>query len=100
MIIDSGIDCLDPIDPLGGMDLGVMKEAYGERLALKGNVDCAALLTFGTVDEVVEATKDALKIGMPGGGYILSSSNSIHSAVKPENYVAMVSTVHKFGQYS
>ncbi len=100
MIIDSGIDCLDPIDPLGGMDLGVMKETYRDRLALKGNVDCASLLTFGTVDEVVEATKDALRIGMPGGGYILSSSNSIHSAVKPENYVAMVSTVHKFGQYS
>ena len=100
MIIDSGIDCLDPIDPLGGMDLGEVKAIYGQRVALKGNVDCASLLTFGTTDEVIEATKDALRKGMPGGGYILSSSNSIHSAVKPENYAAMVNTLQEFGRYS
>ena len=100
MIIDSGIDCLDPIEPLAGMDLGEVKAKYGHRVALKGNVDCAQLLTFGTPDETIEATKVALRQGMPGGGYILSSSNSIHSAVKPENYMAMLHTLHEFGRYS
>ena len=99
MIIDSGIDCLDPIDPQGGMDLAEVKAKYGNRVALKGNVDCAHLLSFGTKDEVIEATKKALKQGMPGGGFILSSSNSIHSAVKPENYAVMVQTVKEFGSY-
>jgi uroporphyrinogen decarboxylase len=99
MIIDSGIDCLDPIDPQAGMDLAEVKAKYGDRVALKGNVDCAQLMTFGTPAEVVEATTEALRIGMPGGGYILSSSNSIHSAVKPENYVAMLETWCKFGRY-
>jgi uroporphyrinogen decarboxylase len=99
MIIDSGIDCLDPIDPQAGMDLGEVKAKFGNRVALKGNVDCAQLMTFGTPDEVIEATKDALRKGMPGGGYILSSSNSIHSSVKPENYVAMLQTVQKYGCY-
>jgi uroporphyrinogen decarboxylase len=99
MIIDSGIDCLDPIDPQAGMDLGEVKAKYGHRVALKGNVDCAQLLTFGTTDEVIEATKEALMKGMPGGGFILSSSNSIHSAVKPENYTAMLHTLHEFGRY-
>jgi len=100
MIIDSGIDCLDPIDPLAGMDLGEVKAKYGHRVALKGNVDCAQLMTFGTPEEVVQATKEALRVGMPGGGYILSSSNSIHSAVKPENYAAMLQTWRKYGVYS
>lgn len=99
MIIDSGIDCLDPIDPQAGMDLGEVKAKYGQRVALKGNVDCAQLMTFGTPEEVVEATKEALRKGMPGGGFILSSSNSIHSAVKPENYVAMLQTLRECGQY-
>lgn len=99
MIIDSGIDCLDPIDPLAGMDLGEVKAKYGDRVALKGNVDCADLMTFGTPDEVVEATKLALSQGMPGGGFILSSSNSIHSAVKPENYAAMMRALQEYGQY-
>ncbi len=99
MIIDSGIDCLDPIDPQAGMDLGEVKAKYGDRVALKGNVDCAQLMTFGTPDEVVEATKETLRKGMPNGGFILSSSNSIHSAVKPENYVAMLKTLRECGRY-
>jgi uroporphyrinogen decarboxylase len=99
MIIDSGIDCLDPIDPQAGMDLGEVKARYGQRVALKGNVDCAQLMTFGTPEEVVAATKDALHKGMPGGGFILSSSNSIHSAVKPENYAAMLKTLLECGRY-
>lgn len=99
MIIDSGIDCLDPIDPQAGMDLGEVKAKYGQRVALKGNVDCAQLMTFGTPTEVVEATKEALRKGMPGGGFILSSSNSIHSAVKPENYAAMLETLRECGRY-
>jgi uroporphyrinogen decarboxylase len=99
MIVDSGIDCLDPIDPQAGMDLGEVKAKYGQRVALKGNVDCAQLMTFGTPEEVVAATKEALRKGMPGGGFILSSSNSIHSAVKPENYAAMLQTLREFGKY-
>ena len=100
MLVDSGIDCLDPIDPLGGMDLEEVKAKYGHRVAVKGNVDCAKLLTFGTPDEVIEATKVALRKGMPGGGFVLSSSNSIHSAVKPENYAAMLQAWREYGRYS
>jgi len=99
MIVDSGIDCLDPIDPQAGMDLAEVKAQYGQRIALKGNVDCAQLMTFGTPDQVVEATRKALREGAPGGGFILSSSNSIHSAVKPENYLAMLNTWQEFGRY-
>ncbi len=100
MLVDSGIDCLDPIDPQAGMDLGEVKAQYGDRIALKGNVDCAQLMTFGTPDEVIEATKVALRQGMPGGGYILSSSNSIHSSVKPENYAAMLEALREHGRYT
>lgn len=99
MIIDSGIDCLDPIDPQAGMDMAEVKAKYGDRVALKGNVDCAQTLTFGTVEETIEETKEALRKGGEGGGLILSSSNSIHSAVKPENYLAMMKANEEFGTY-
>ncbi|HBY96982.1 MAG TPA: hypothetical protein DEP84_24050 [Chloroflexi bacterium] len=99
MIVDSGIDCLDPIDPSAGMELGEVKAKYGDRVALKGNVDCAQTMTFGTPEDVIAETREALRKGMPGGGYILSSSNSIHSAVKPENYLAMLRTLQEYGHY-
>lgn len=99
LLVDSGIDCLDPIDPQAGMDLAAVKERIAGRIAIKGNVDCAHLMTFGTPDETAEATRQALRAGMPGGGYICSSSNSIHSGVKPENYLALVQTVRTAGVY-
>jgi len=99
MMVDAGISCLDPIDPQGGMDLAAVKARYGDRVAVKGNVDCARTLTSGTTEEVVAETRAALRKGMPGGGYICSSSNSIHSAVKPENYRTMLETLRQFGRY-
>ena len=36
---------------------------------------------------------------MEGGGLICMSSNSIHSGVKPENYVAMVKAIREYGKY-
>ena len=43
-----GIDCLDPLEPRAGMDIASVKRKYGNRIAIKGNVDCAKTLTFGT----------------------------------------------------
>jgi uroporphyrinogen decarboxylase len=99
MILESGIDCLDPIDPLGGMDIGDMKQKYGQRIAIKGNVNCATTLVNGTVAEVVEETLSVIRAAAAGGGLILSSSNSIHSSVNPANYLAMLSTIKAYGQY-
>ncbi|MEI7615372.1 MAG: uroporphyrinogen decarboxylase family protein [Actinomycetota bacterium] len=99
MIIESGFDCIDPIDPIAGMSLQRIKSEYGSKICIKGNVDCSSTLSFKGTAETIEETKKCLDIGMPGGGYILSSSNSIHSAVKPENYRAMLETLKQFGQY-
>jgi len=99
MMVDSGVTCLDPIDPAGGMDLTEVKNQYGDRVAVKGNVDCIETMSNGRPEDVVADTKRALRQGMPGGGYICSSSNSIHSAVKPENYEAMLDTIKEFGSY-
>jgi uroporphyrinogen decarboxylase len=99
MLVDASIDCYDPIEPAAGMKLSYFKEKYGHRICLKGNVDCAQTLTFGSVDDTVKETRECLRIGMPGYGYILSSSNSIHSEVKPENYRAMLDTLHEYGVY-
>jgi len=99
MIVDSGIDCLDPIDPSAGMDLAEVKAKYGDRIALKGNIDCAQTLTFGSVRDVVEETREAIRKAGPGGGLILSSSNSIHSSAKPGNYLAMLHALRMYGRY-
>jgi uroporphyrinogen decarboxylase len=99
MIIETGIDGLNPIDPIAGMDIQHIKKMYGNRVCIIGNIDCGNLLTNGTPEQVTRAVKACISVASPGGGYILSSSNSIHSQVKPENFLAMVEATQNFGVY-
>ncbi len=99
MIVDTGIDGLHPNEPLAGMDIGQVKAKYGHRIAVAGNVDCSLLLPLGTEEDVIEAVKETIAKASVGGGHILASSNSIHPAVKPENYRAMVTAAREYGRY-
>lgn len=99
MVVDTGIDALHPIEPVAGMDIGEVKEKYGDRITLVGNIDCSGLLTRGTEQDVVEAVKETIAKAGVGGGYILASSNSIHSGVNPWNYRAMVLAAREYGKY-
>jgi uroporphyrinogen decarboxylase len=99
IILETGIDGINPIDPVAGMDLGEAKMKYGDRICLMGNVDCGELLSRGTREEVRAAVKDCIRKAGKGGGYVCMSSNSIHGAVSPDNYVEMVRAIREYGKY-
>jgi uroporphyrinogen decarboxylase len=96
--IDCGIDCLDPIDPDAGYKMAEMKARYGDRICLKGNIDCKGTLCDGTPEEVAEEVRRCIADGGANGGLILSSSNTIHRGVKPENYAAMLAAMREYGR--
>jgi uroporphyrinogen decarboxylase len=97
--VDIGLDGIHPLQPQGGMDLKKVKQHCGDKICLLGNIDCGELLPNGTEEEVEQAVKQAIEDAGPGGGYIISSSNTIHPGCKPENYIAMVRATHKYGKY-
>ena len=99
MIVETGVDAINPLEPVAGMDIAEVKKKYGHLVCLIGNIDCGNLLSHGTKEEVVSTVKDTLLKAAPGGGYIMSSSNTIHSSVNPENYKAMINATHQFGSY-
>jgi uroporphyrinogen decarboxylase len=99
LLLETGINGIHPIDPMAGMDLGETKKKYGSRICLCGNVSVAATLSWDPVEKVRQEVKDCIRKAGYGGGYICMSSNSIHSGVKPENYVAMVKAIREFGRY-
>jgi uroporphyrinogen decarboxylase len=99
IIIDAGADGIHPIDPMAGMDMGEAKAKFGDKVCLLGNVSCAFVLVTGSVEEVRQETKEVIRKAGKGGGLICMSSNSIHSGVKPENYVAMVKAIREYGKY-
>ena len=81
------------------MDIGRVKKLIGNRVALWGNIDCSHLLPFGTPDDVKKATIECIRAASPGGGHIISSSNTIHDSVPAENFVAMVEAAREYGNY-
>ncbi len=99
MIVGTGVDAINPMEPVAGMDIGEVKKKYGDRVCLIGNIDCGELLSERTTAEVVETVKETIRKAGPNGGYILMSSNTIHSSVKPENYKAMIEATHLYGTY-
>ncbi len=98
-LLESGFDGYHSIDPEAGMDLKWVKEKYGDKVLLMGNVDCGRVLHLGTREDVIKDTLRAIKTASPGGGHILSSSNTIHSDVPYDNYMQMLETARKYGQY-
>lgn len=97
-LIEVGFDGIHPIQPQC-MDIGEIKKKYGDKLCIMGNIDCSYLLVFGSPEEVRKSVKNTIAKAGVGGGYILSSSNSIHPGCKPENYIAIAKAVKEFGQY-
>ena len=66
--------------------------------AFIGNVNCG-LMDTGTDEDVVESARYALKNGMPGGGYIFSTSNCIYTGMRLERYELMLDVWKKEGNY-
>lgn len=98
-ILEAGFDVYHPTEP-SLLDIGDMKKAYGDRICLMGNVDCTYILEEGTAAEVETDVLRVINKASPGGGHILSSSNSIHPNVKPENFITMLKAARKYGNYS
>lgn len=98
LFIEDGFDAIHPIQPQC-MDIGEIKREFGGRLCIMGNIDCAGLLVTGTLEEVRETVRRTIEAAAPGGGYIISSSNTIHPGCKPENYIALVRAAREFGKY-
>ncbi len=98
-LVDAGPHALHSIDPQAGVDLAQVKQRVGDRVALIGNVDCG-LLTTGTDQEVTDDVHRALAQGMPGGGYIFSTSNCVFTGMPLERYDLMLDIWRANGVYA
>jgi uroporphyrinogen-III decarboxylase len=97
-IVGTGISGLHPIEP-GAMDLKDVKEKYGDRICLLGNVDCRYVLPYGSEEDVRRDVRRCIDAAGEGGGFILASSNSLHSNVKVDNIYVMVDEARRYGKY-
>ncbi len=84
-LIDAEPHGLHSLDPMAGVDIKVIKEKYGDKIALCGNVDCSLMQT-GTRDQIRDSAEYCLKHAKHGGGYIFSTSNCVFRGMPLESY--------------
>lgn len=101
-IIDSLVaakpHALHSIDPMAGVDIREVKRLYGDKVALCGNVHCAALQT-GTEQQVRESAEYCLKYGSENGGYIFATSNIPFKGMPPERYQLILDIYKQHRKY-
>lgn len=99
VLIESGYDGINPLEPQAGMEIKKVKAYCGDKICLLGNIDSRHLLPRGNAEQVEQAVIQAIKDGAAGGGLIICSSNSLHPGVNPENCITMFQAVRQHGQY-
>ncbi len=98
-LVETEPHALHSIDPQAGVDIAEVKRKYGDRVCLIGNVNCG-LLDTGTEEAVIDSVRYALQNGMPGGGYIFSTSNCIYTGMRLSRYELMLDVWRKEGNYA
>lgn len=89
---------LHSLDPQAGVDIAEVKRRYGDQICLIGNVNCG-LLQSGTEEQVIESARYCIRHGMPGYGYIFSTSNCAYTGLPLERYELMWKVWHDEAVY-
>lgn len=98
---DTDLDCIDPLEiaPMGDCDLRELKQRFGRRLALKGNLHTTEVMLRGTPEQVAAAARQCLADAKEGGGFILATGDQCGRDTPEENIRMLVEVCERFGKY-
>ena len=98
---ETELTVIDPLEPppMGDCNLKELKEKYGDKLVLKGNLHTTKIMLHGTRKEVVDASRKAIDAAAENGGFILSTGDQCGRDTPEENIFAMIETAKIYGKY-
>ncbi len=91
---DLGVKIVEPFSPppLGDADLAQAKIRSGGAYSMLSGIDQVNVLQKGTKEEVIRATEAAMKIGKPGGKFIMQPVDFLEYGTPLENVEAYAKT--------
>ncbi len=96
MLVDAGIDGINPVEPKAGMDLPTLKERYGRKLSFIGGMCNSLTLPFGSPDAIRAQAREILDVASDGG--VIIGAHSIGPDIPVASYVAYHDTVMRDGR--
>ena len=94
LLVRAGLDVLNPVGPSDNMDLGALKEKFGGRLCLQGGL--SKHIGFMSGEELKSHVSDRLRLGSPGGGFILSSEGDLPYEMNPESFSSFIEMSRRY----
>ena len=95
-LIDCGVDAIEPLQKVVGLEVDGLKADFGEKLCFQGGIDTQHILPQGTPQEVYDETTRVIKALYKNGGYILCGSQDFEGDVPPENICALYEAAKQF----
>lgn len=96
-MVDTGIAnlSLDNID-----DIGELKEVYGDKVCLIGNVDPVDTIMRGSIEDIYNEARECIRKAHDSKcGFILSTGCDVPIGTKPENIKALMDAARIYGSY-
>ena len=91
-LIEMGLDVYDVVQPTTpSMDIGILKERFGEKLTFCGSVCVQTALAWGTPEDVQREVNRRLEL-FPDGGLFLGPTHAVQAGSPLENTLAMYRT--------
>jgi len=98
---ETDLSCINPLEqpPMGDADLKEVKEKFGDRLALSGNILTTEIMLMGSPKDVDDACRQAIEDAGEGGGFLLMSGDQCGRDTPDENIFAFVEAAKRHGKY-
>ena len=98
LLIESGFDCIQPLEARAGCDVRELKPLYGDQITFFGNIN-NDVLARGDREEIRDEVVSKVLAAKPGGGYIFHSDHSVPPTVSFKSYSYAVELAREHGQY-
>lgn len=98
---ETALDCINPLEPppMGDCDLAEIKEKYGHRLALFGNINTTDVMLRGTTSDVEKAARECIDAAGKGGGFVLSTGDQCGRDTPDDNIFKLIEVARTYGRY-
>ena len=97
-LVETGLDCIGPLDPLGGVDCARVRDLAGSRIALMGGVNTLSFVDDRT-ERIADETGRCIRAAGAGGAFIVGSGCALPRNSRRENLTAFRRAAQLHGTY-
>jgi len=94
LLVEAGVDILNPVGPTDNMNLSEIKEKYGDKMTFMGGI--SKFIGEMSKEEIDQHLEEVIRIGSKGGGFITMSEGGLPYTMSHENFRFYRETSRKY----